>query len=232
MIMSNSQLDTTTATPFTNARSDTTKFEVTTLPVADVDRAKGFYQRLGWRLDIDFKPTPDTRVVQFTPPGSEASIQFGHGTTMTEPGSLQGLFLIVEDIETVRDDLISRGADVGEIWHSEPGKGRVPGLDPQRRSYSSRASFADPDGNTWILQEITERLPGRVQVSDSSALAQLLLETATHHGSFEAAAPPHDWWDWYAAYMNAREQGLTPDGASLAAGRYMADVKHVVIASA
>jgi catechol 2,3-dioxygenase-like lactoylglutathione lyase family enzyme len=208
------------------------KFEVTTLPVADVDRAKAFYQRLGWRLDIDFKPTPDTRGVQFTPPGSQASIQFGQGTTTMEPGSLQGLLLIVEDIEAARDDLIRRGVEVGEIWHTEPGKGRVPGLDPQRRSYFSRASFADPDGNRWQLQEITERLPGRVEVRDSAARAQLLLETAIRHGDYEAVAPPHDWWDWYGAYMDAREQGSTPDEASASAGRYMADVKHVVVSSA
>jgi catechol 2,3-dioxygenase-like lactoylglutathione lyase family enzyme len=138
------------------------RFEVTTMPVADVDRAKDFYQRLGWRLDIDFKPTPDTRGVQFTPPGSPASIQFGEGTTTMSPGSLQGVILVVENIETARDDLIRRGVDVSEIWHIEPGQGRLPGIDPQRRSYFSRATFADPDGNTWQLQEITERLPGRL----------------------------------------------------------------------
>jgi catechol 2,3-dioxygenase-like lactoylglutathione lyase family enzyme len=138
------------------------RFEVTTLPVADVDRAKQFYQRLGWRLDIDFKPTPDTRGVQFTPPGSPASIQFGQGTTTMTPGSLQGMLLVVDDIEAAREQLIGRGVEVSEIWHTEPGKGKVPGIDPERRSYFSRASFADPDGNTWQLQEITERLPGRV----------------------------------------------------------------------
>jgi catechol 2,3-dioxygenase-like lactoylglutathione lyase family enzyme len=201
------------------------RFEVTTLPVTDVDRAKAFYQRLGWRLDIDFKPSPDTRGVQFTPPGSQASIQFGQGTTTMAPGSLQGLFLVVDDIEAARDDLIGRGVEVSEIWHLEPGRGRVPGLDPQRRSYASRASFADPDGNTWVLQEITQRLPGRVEVMDSDALAQLLLETAKRHGQFEAVAPPHDWWDWYAAYLDARQHGSTPDQASEAADRYMADVK-------
>ena len=138
------------------------RFEVTTLPVADVDRAKAFYQRLGWRLDIDFKPSPDTRGVQFTPPGSPASIQFGEGprATMREP--LQGLLLAVEDIEAARDELIGRGVDVSEIWHDVPGEGRRPGIDGERRSYLSRASFADPDGNSWQLQEITERLPGRV----------------------------------------------------------------------
>jgi catechol 2,3-dioxygenase-like lactoylglutathione lyase family enzyme len=136
--------------------------EVTTLPVADVDRAKAFYQRLGWRFDIDFKPTQDTRGVQFTPPGSPASIQFGEGTTTMTPGSLQGLLLVVEDIDAAREDLIGRGVDVGEVWHLDPAKGRVPGPDPERRSYASRASFADPDGNQWQLQEVTERLPGRV----------------------------------------------------------------------
>jgi catechol 2,3-dioxygenase-like lactoylglutathione lyase family enzyme len=223
--------DTTTATHESGAVAPRTRFEVTTLPVADVDRAKAFYQRLGWRLDIDFQPSPDTRAVQFTPPGSQASIQFGQGTNTMTPGSLQGLFLVFDDIVAAREDLIARGVDVGEIWHVEPGKGPVPGLDPQRRSYFSRASFADPDGNTWVLQEITERLPGRVEVPDSAALSALLLETATRHGSFEAVAPPHDWWDWYGAYMDARQSGATPDEASAAAGRYMADVKNVVVAA-
>jgi catechol 2,3-dioxygenase-like lactoylglutathione lyase family enzyme len=136
------------------------KFEVTTVPVADVDRAKAFYEKLGWRLDIDFKPSPDTRGVQLTPQGSQASIQFGQGTTTMEPGSLQGLFLVVDDIESVRNELIGRGVEVSEIWHIEPGKGPVPGLDPQRRSYFSRATFADPDGNRWTLQEITEGFRG------------------------------------------------------------------------
>jgi catechol 2,3-dioxygenase-like lactoylglutathione lyase family enzyme len=138
------------------------RFEVTTLPVADVDRAKAFYQALGWRLDIDFKPTEQSRTVQFTPPGSPASIQFGQGTTSMTPGSLQGMFLVVDDINVARADLISRGADVSEVFHREPGKGQVPGPDPEHRSYNSLVSFADPDGNRWLVQEITERLPGRV----------------------------------------------------------------------
>jgi catechol 2,3-dioxygenase-like lactoylglutathione lyase family enzyme len=229
--MTTTQLDPTTSAPESAVASVPAKFEVTTLPVADVDRAKAFYERLGWRLDIDFKPSPDTRGVQFTPPGSSASIQFGEGTnTMSEP--LQGLFLVVDDIEAARADLVARGVDVSEIWHLEPGKGRVAGRDPERRSYFSRATFADPDGNTWVLQEITERLPGRVEMRDSGALAQLLFETARRHGAFEAVAPPHDWWDWYAAYMDAREQGSTQEQAAEIAGRYMADVKHVVVASA
>jgi catechol 2,3-dioxygenase-like lactoylglutathione lyase family enzyme len=152
----------TTATQTTDVAAVPMRFEVTTLPVADVDRAKAFYQRLGWRLDIDFEPAPGVRGVQFTPPGSPASIQFGENTNSMKPGSLEGLFLVVDDIEAVRGELIKRGVDVGEIWHLDPGRGPVPGLDPERRSYFSRASFADPDGNRWVLQEITERLPGRV----------------------------------------------------------------------
>ena len=137
------------------------RFEVTTIPVTDVDRAKAFYLKLGWRLDIDFEPAPGVRGVQFTPPGSSASIQFGSGGAPFA-GPLQNLYLIVDDIEAARDELICRGVDVGEIWHLEIGKGPVPGLDPERTSYASRATFADPDGNTWMLQEITSRLPGRV----------------------------------------------------------------------
>jgi catechol 2,3-dioxygenase-like lactoylglutathione lyase family enzyme len=160
--MSTTQLDTTAATQASDFAAIPMKFEVTTLPVADVDRTKTFYQRLGWRLDIDFEPAPGIRGVQLTPPGSPASIQFGENTNTMKPGSLEGLFLVVDDIEAVREELIERGVEVGEIWHLEPGKGPVPGLDPQRRSYTSRASFADPDGNRWVLQEITERFPGRV----------------------------------------------------------------------
>ena len=229
--MTLTQQDTTIATPVSGATGIPARFEVTTLPVADVDRAKAFYERLGWRLDIDFKPTPDTRAVQLTPPGSQASIQFGEGSNTMAPGSLQGLFLVVDDIAAARADLVGRGVDVSDIWHIEPGKGRVPGLDPQRRSYFSRATFADPDGNTWTLQEITERLPGRVEKHDSGALAQLLFETARRHGQFEAVAPPHDWWDWYGAYMDARQQGSLPEEAAKVAGRYMAEVKHVVVAA-
>jgi catechol 2,3-dioxygenase-like lactoylglutathione lyase family enzyme len=160
--MSNTQTSSSAAEGSRGISTIPMRFEVTTLPVADVDRAKVFYQRLGWRLDIDFMPTPDTRGVQFTPPGSPASIQFGSGPTAMTPVPLRGLLLIVEDIEAARDELISRGVDVGQIFHMEPGKGPVPGIDPERRSYLSRASFEDPDGNSWQLQEITERLPGRV----------------------------------------------------------------------
>jgi catechol 2,3-dioxygenase-like lactoylglutathione lyase family enzyme len=139
------------------------RFEVTTLPVADVDRAKAFYEQLGWRLDIDFEPAPGARGVQFTPPGSPASIQFGSGpTAMKADRPLQGLLLIVKDIEATREDLIGRGVEVGEAFHIDPGKGPVPGPDPEGRPYFTRANFSDPDGNTWTLQEITQRLPGRV----------------------------------------------------------------------
>ena len=159
--MSTTQQDTTTATQASGVAAVALRFEVTALPVADVDRAKAFYQRLGWRLDIDFKPTKNTRGVQFTPPGSAASIHFGEGlSTMTEP--LQGLLLVVDDIDVARDELLGRGVDVSEVWHLDADKGPVPGPDPERRSYFSRATFADPDGNQWQLQEVTERLPGRV----------------------------------------------------------------------
>jgi len=160
--MSTTQPDASAAKQTSDVATVPMRFEVTTLPVADVDRAKAFYQRLGWRLDIDFEPAPGVRGVQLTPPGSAASIQFGQNTNSMQPGSLEGLFLVVDDIEAARAELIERRIEVGEIWHLEPGKGPQPGLDPQRRSYFSRASFADPDGNRWVLQEITERLPGRV----------------------------------------------------------------------
>ena len=205
------------------------RFEVTLLAVADVDRAKAFYERLGWRLDADFPLGEHDRIVQFTPPGSPASVQFGKGLTSMAPGSSEGLYLIVDDVEAARADLLAHGAPVSEIWHGRGlgTEGMEPGPDPEHASYSSFASFSDPDGNRWLLQEIGERLPGRVGLGDSAALAELLRETSIRHGEFEAVAPPHDWWDWYAAYMDARERGIAPDEAAEAAGRYMAEVKHV-----
>ena len=165
--MSSTQLNTETAPQASGVGTVPMRFEVTTLPVADVDRAKAFYQRLGWRLDIDFNPTPDTRGVQFTPPGSQASIHFGHGTT-TMTGPLERLLLIVDDIDAARADLVSRGVEVSEIFHDVEGvfhhagdEKRAAGLYPGRRSYGSFASFQDPDGNGFLLQEVTERLPGR-----------------------------------------------------------------------
>jgi catechol 2,3-dioxygenase-like lactoylglutathione lyase family enzyme len=132
------------------------KLEVVTLPVSDVDRAKSFYESLGWRLDIDLVVSDDVRTVQFTPPHSQCSIQFGKGRTTAEPGSAQAMILVVEDIDAARDDLISRGVDVSEVHEARP-----PGFDSPGRSYFARASFSDPDGNAWELQEITTRLPGR-----------------------------------------------------------------------
>ena len=139
------------------------RFEVAVLPVADVDRAKAFYERLGWRLDADFPIDERFRIVQFTPPGSPASIQFGTGVTTMEPGSVKDMYLVVDDLQAARDELISRGADVSEIWHGRGlgTEGHEPGPDPAGQSYGSFASFSDPDGNRYLLQEITERLPGR-----------------------------------------------------------------------
>ena len=145
------------------------RFEVAVLPVADVDRAKAFYQGLGWRLDADVTVDDHYRVVQFTPPGSPASIIFGRGTTTMPPGSLQDLMLVVEDIDAARAELIGHGVGVSEVWHDETGtfhhagiQGRVPGPDPEGNSHGSWASFTDPDGNGWLLREIKERLPGRL----------------------------------------------------------------------
>jgi catechol 2,3-dioxygenase-like lactoylglutathione lyase family enzyme len=160
--MSTTQTYTTVLTPQPGDATIAMRFEVTTLPVADVDRSRAFYESLGWRLDIDFVPAPGARVVQFTPLGSQASIQFASGPIAPTHGPLQNLILVVDDIVAAREDLIGRGVEVGEIWHAEPGKGPVQGLDPQRQSYASRASFEDPDGNSWVLQEINERIPGRV----------------------------------------------------------------------
>jgi catechol 2,3-dioxygenase-like lactoylglutathione lyase family enzyme len=144
------------------------RLEVAVIPVSDVDRAKAFYEGLGWRLDADLVVDDHYRVVQFTPPGSPASIIFGEGTSAMAPGSLHGLQLVVDDIDAAREELISRGADVSEVWHDETGifhhagiEGRVAGPDPDGNSYGSWASFADPDGNEWLLQEIKQRLPGR-----------------------------------------------------------------------
>ncbi len=140
------------------------RLEVTVLPVSDVDRAKAFYAGLGWRLDADFQIDKDYRILQLTPPGSPTSIQFGSGLTTMRPGSIEGLYLIVDDIEAARADLAGRGATVSETWHGKglgPAEGHLPGPDPGGNSYSTFASFSDPDGNTFLLQQITQRLPGR-----------------------------------------------------------------------
>ena len=220
------------------------KFEVVVIPVSDVDRAKKFYEKLGWRLDADYDNGDDFRVIQFTPRGSACSVIFGKNVTAAAPGSAQGLYLIVSDIEAARAELVAHGVDASEVFHDaggvyagtdQPylfGRRRVSGLDPEHRSYRSFVSFSDPDGNGWLLQEIRERLPGRGVTLNVAALAQLLHEAAEHHGAFEAVAPKHDWWDWYTSYMSARERGSTPEEASSAAARYMADVKHVVVSPA
>jgi catechol 2,3-dioxygenase-like lactoylglutathione lyase family enzyme len=204
-----------------------TNLEVIVIPVSDVERAKRFYESLGWRLDADFARGTEWRVVQFTPPGSQCSIQFGKGLTTAVPGSVKGLYLVVTDLEAARAELMRYGADVSEVFHLEGGldvsgtKGRAPGPDPQGRSYSSYASFSDPDGNGWLLQEIKTRLPGRGFGVDVSTLTDLLREAEEHHGPYEASAPKHHWSGWYAAFIVARERGKTPDEASKEAARHM-----------
>ena len=205
------------------------KLEVVTVAVADVDRAKRFYQSLGWRLDADIVRSEDFRVVQLTPPHSPCSVAFGKGLTTDEPGSLRRLLLAVHDIDAARAALVSRGVEVSELYHLADGQ-PAPGRDPQGGSYQTFASFSDPDGNEWQLQEIKTRLPGREWddlTGNVASRAALLRETAEHHDPYEKSHAPHNWWDWYAAYMDAREQGRTPDEASQAAGRYMEEVLHV-----
>ena len=209
-----------TKVPVTNTARVDAKLEVVALAVADIDRAKRFYQGLGWRLDADLALDVDRRVVQLTPPGSQCSIQFGKGITTAAPGSAQGLILVVYDIEAARAQLIGRGVHVSEVFHIGE-KGLEAGPDPNGRSYSSRASFDDPDGNRWVLQEIKTRLPGRMQpgpvdqaLTDATTLAELLRETEERHGVYEATAPKHHWSGWYAAYIVARAHGTTPDDAA------------------
>jgi catechol 2,3-dioxygenase-like lactoylglutathione lyase family enzyme len=167
--------------------------EVVTLPVSDVDRAKGFYQSIGWRLDADIAVGDAFRAVQFTPPHSPCSVAFGKGLTTGEPGSVQRLLLAVYDIDAARDDLLGRGIEVSGVFHLAGG--RVPGPDPQGRSYQTYASFSDPDGNGWLLQEIKTRLSGREwtdPTADIAALAGLLHETAEHHDPYEKRHAPHN----------------------------------------
>ena len=193
------------------------KLEVVVIPVSDVDRAKRFYQGLGWREDVDIAGPHGYRAVHLTPPGSSASILIGNkGVTPAEPGSIAGLLLAVHDIGAARAELISQGVDVSEVFHDAGGslgggfiaasEARAPGLDPLRRSYASYASFSDPDGNGWLLQEVTTRLPGRVDSSattfaSATDLASALRRAATAHGEHEKHTGQHDadWPDWYAA---------------------------------
>jgi catechol 2,3-dioxygenase-like lactoylglutathione lyase family enzyme len=191
------------------------KLEVVVLPISDVDRAKRFYEGLGWRLDADFSNGADWRVVQMTPPGSPCSVHFGKGLTTAAPGSVQGTYLVVTDIEAARAELLARGAEVTGPFHfASFGGAPVPGRDPQGRSYTTFASFRDPDGNSWLLQEIRTRFPGRgFSNLDVTTLTDLLREAEQRHGEYEPAAPKHHWSDWYAAYIVAREQGRTLEEA-------------------
>lgn len=202
-----------------------TKLEVIVIPVSDVDRAKEFYQRLGWRLDAEFASGADFRLMQFTPPGSGCSVIFGKNITPAAPGSAQGLYLIVSDIEAVRAELLGRGVEVSEVFHSEGvyvgtdepylfGRTRVSGLDPQHGTYRSFASFRDPDGNGWLLQEVTTRAPGRIDpatttFASTSDLASALRRAEVAHGEHEKRTGQRDtnWPDWYAAYLVAEQSG-------------------------
>ncbi|HWO01832.1 MAG TPA: VOC family protein [Blastocatellia bacterium] len=203
------------------------KLEIVVIPVSDVDRAKEFYGRLGWRLDADFASGDDLRVIQFTPPGSGCSVIFGKNVTAAAPGSAQGMYLIVSDIQAARDALLGRGVEISEVFHEangvyagidEPylfGRLRVSGPDPERRSYRSFASFSDPDGNGWLLQEITTRLPGRIDTAQTAFastadLASALRRAEGAHGQHEkrtGGQRDENWPDWYAAYMAAEQAG-------------------------
>ena len=202
------------------------KLEIVVIPVSDVERAKQFYGGLGWRLDADFAFPDGFRVIQFTPPGSGASVIFGTNVTAAAPGSAKGLYLVVSDIEAARKELLSRGVKVSEVFHGggdvhagtdEPhlfGSVRVSGPDPERRSYFSLASFSDPDGNGWLLQEITARFPGRVEADTTFAsvadLAATLRRAAAAHGEHEKrTGGEHDvnWPDWYAEYIVNEQAG-------------------------
>jgi catechol 2,3-dioxygenase-like lactoylglutathione lyase family enzyme len=215
------------------------KLEVVLLGVSDVDRSKAFYEKLGWRLDIDLA-AGDFRGVQVTPHNSGASIIFGKGITSAEPGSVRSLVLAVDDIAAARDDLVARGVNVSEVFHYAGGpfnntveNPRVSGRDPEGRSYFSFASFEDPDGNGWLLQEITTRLPGREWESAGAGatgvatLAELLRETSERHDHFEKTHDKHQWWDWYAPYLSARQNGQSPEEAAAAADRHMEEVLQV-----
>jgi catechol 2,3-dioxygenase-like lactoylglutathione lyase family enzyme len=199
------------------------KLEVVVIPVSDVDRAKEFYGSLGWRLDADFPFDNGFRVVQFTPPGSDCSVQFGTSMTSAAPGSAQGNYLIVSDIEAAREELIGRGVEASEVFYpgtpgaqfqSQDTSGRVSGSAPDHASYSSFVTFSDPDGNGWLLQEITTRLPGRIDATETAFasitdLAQAMRRASVAHGEHEKRIGEADenWPDWYAAYMVAEQAG-------------------------
>ena len=225
--MSNTQVRSESAVETPRARAIDMKLEVVVIPVSDVDRAKEFYASLGWRLDADFAAGDDYRVIQFTPPGSGCSVIFGKNVTAAAPGSAQGLYMIVTDMEAARAELLGRGVAISEVFHDagdahvgadEPylfGRLRVSGPDPDHRSYRSFASFTDPDGNGWLLQEVTVRLPGRVEADDttftsSTELAAALRRAEAAHGEHEKRTGGQrdaNWPDWYADYMIAEQAG-------------------------
>lgn len=210
-----------------NVRPIDMKLEVIVIPVSDVDRAKQFYSKLGWRLDAEFGSGDDFRIMQFTPPGSGASVIFGKNVTAAAPGFAQGLYLVVSDIEAARKELLARGIAVSEVFHHEGevhtgpdepylfGRRRVSGPDPARGTYRSYASFKDPDGNGWLMQEVTARAPGRVDPNQTAFasvadLASAFRRAAAAHGEHEKRnGGRHDenWPDWYAAYMVAEQAG-------------------------
>jgi catechol 2,3-dioxygenase-like lactoylglutathione lyase family enzyme len=206
------------------------KLEVVVLPVSDVDRAKRFYLSMGWRLDADFASGDNWRIVQVTPPGSACSFFFGKGLTAATPGCVQGLLVMVDDIDAARAELIGYGIDVSSVFHFEGGlhfngtQGRAPGPDPERRSYFTFASFNDPDGNGWVLQEIKTRLPGRgLSSMDVVTLTDLLQDAEKHHVVYEKTAPKHHWSGWYAAFVVARQRGRTSEEAAKDAALHMED---------
>ena len=222
------------------------KLEVVVIPVSDVERAKRFYEGIGWRLDVDYAtPSGDYRIVHLTPPQSKCSVLFGKGVTDARPGAGGPLMLAVNDIDAARRELISRGADVSEPFHDAAGglgggfyadpARQAAGHDPLRRSYATYAKFSDPDGNQWLLQELTTRLPGReweanphtatsTATEEPAALAELLRETSEYHGRFEKTHPKHEWYDWYAPYLAARQHGRNPEEAAAVADRRMEEV--------
>jgi catechol 2,3-dioxygenase-like lactoylglutathione lyase family enzyme len=199
-----------------SARTVDMKLEVVVIPVSDVDRAKRFYGDLGWRLDADFVVHDGFRVVQFTPPGSPCSIHFGAGVTSAVPGSARGLYLVVSDIQSARAELLARDVHVSELFHrAGPGQPPLSGPDPARRSYFTYATFSDPDGNEWLLQEVTGRFPGRTDpnatsFASASDLASAMRRASAAHGEHETRTGgqrDENWPDWYSAYMVAEQAG-------------------------
>lgn len=223
--MSTTQVGNEPATAKPGTQRIDLKLEVVVIPVSDFDRARRFYDSLGWRLDADFSNGDAFRGVQLTPPGSPCSIHFGKGLTAAPPGSAQ-VFLVVEDIEAARAELVARGVAVSDVsYTTNVGGPRLAGRDPQRNSYASTAAFKDPDGNTWILQEVTRRLPGRGLSLDVTTMTELLREAEEGHGKYEPTAPKHHWSSWYAAYIVSREQGNTPEDAARAGARHTEAVR-------